>query len=92
MKMLDSVLGDEKIIAMPYSDPHYNGYKDLSELPRHIFDEIQHFFTVYKSLEGKETIVDDVQGVDEAVRVIEHCIENYKIRFGVDEEKSGVVE
>ncbi len=92
MKMLDSVLGDEKIIAMPYSDPHYNGYKDLSELPRHIFDEIQHFFTVYKSLEGKETIVDDVQGVDEAVRVIEHCIENYKIRFGVDEEKSSVVE
>ena len=63
MKMLDGGMGDEKIIAMAYGDPTYNGYTDISELPRHIFDEIQHFFTVYKNLEGKETKVDDIMGI-----------------------------
>ena len=82
MKMLDGGLGDEKIIAMPYSDPTYNGYTDISELPQHIFDEIRHFFTIYKNLEGKETKVDEIEGAVEAIRVIEHCIENYKGKYG----------
>lgn len=81
MKMLDSGLGDEKIIAVPFGDPTYRVYKDISELPKHVFDEIQHFFTVYKNLEGKETIVDDVQGADEALKIIEYCIRNYKKNF-----------
>lgn len=81
MKMLDGGLGDEKIIAMPFSDPTYNGYHDISELPRHIFDEIKHFFTIYKNLEGKETKVDDIESADEAIRVIEHCIENYREKY-----------
>ena len=33
-----------------------NTYKDISELPRHLFDEMSHFFSVYKTLEGKETV------------------------------------
>ena len=45
---------DEKIISIPFNDPNYNEYKDISELPVHIFDEMRHFFSVYKSLEGKE--------------------------------------
>ena len=81
MKMLDSGLGDEKIIAVPFGDPTYKDYKDISELPGHIFDEIQHFFTVYKNLEGKETIVDDVQGREDALKIIEYCIRNYKKNF-----------
>ncbi|MBE5861388.1 MAG: inorganic diphosphatase [Lachnospiraceae bacterium] len=82
MKMLDCGMGDEKIIAMPYGDPNYNMYHDISELPKHIFDEIQHFFSVYKNLEGKETKVDDILNADEAVKVIEHCIENYRKKYG----------
>ena len=82
MKMLDCGMGDEKIIAMPFGDPTYNAYHDISELPKHIFDEIQHFFTVYKNLEGKETKVDDIMGVSEAVKVIEHCIDNYRKKYG----------
>lgn len=82
MKMLDCGMGDEKIIAMPYGDPTYNTYHDISELPKHVFDEIQHFFTVYKNLEGKETKVDDIMDATEAVRVIEHCIDNYRKKYG----------
>lgn len=81
MKMLDGGMGDEKIIAIAYGDPTYNSYKDIDDLPRHIFDEIQHFFSVYKNLEGKETQVDEILGASEAVKVIEYCIENYKKKY-----------
>ena len=59
IKMLDQGRLDEKIIAIPFQDPVYNTYHDISELPAHIFTEMTHFFTVYKSLEGKETVVDE---------------------------------
>ena len=84
MKMTDSGFGDEKIIAIPYGDPTYVGYKDISELPKHIFDEVQHFFSVYKSLEGKETEVDGVGGAPAAIECIEYCIENYKNKFVIN--------
>lgn len=81
MKMLDNGMGDEKIIAIPYSDPTYNCYTDVSELPQHIFEEIKHFFSVYKALEDKDTVVDEFDDAKEAVRIIEQCIANYKDKF-----------
>ena len=75
--MLDNGKPDEKIIAIPYSDPSYNLYQDISDLPKHVFDEMRHFFTVYKALENKQTAVDEEQGREEAVRVIRDCIDFY---------------
>lgn len=82
MKMLDNGMGDEKIIAIPFNDPTYNSYTDIKELPKHVFEEIKHFFTVYKDLEGKETKVDEFGGPQEAIRIIENCISNYNLKFG----------
>lgn len=82
MKMIDNGMGDEKIIAIPYDDPTYNGYSDISELPSHIFEEIKHFFKVYKDLEGKETKVDEFGNSKEAIKIIEACIGNYELKFG----------
>ena len=76
--MNDNGSTDEKIIAIPFTDPNYNTYKSIDDLPRHIFDEMQHFFSVYKQLEGKNTAVKTVMGVDEAKRIIGQSIENYK--------------
>ena len=81
--MLDNGRNDEKIIAIPFNDPTYNEYKDISELPTHIFDEMTHFFTVYKSLENKETVVDEVKGKEEAIKIIKTTIENYKEKFNL---------
>ncbi|MCM1158157.1 MAG: inorganic diphosphatase [Bacteroidales bacterium] len=81
MKMLDNGMGDEKIIAIPYNDPTYNCYTDVNELPKHIFEEIKHFFSVYKALEDKETLVDEFDGAAESIRIIEQCIENYNNKF-----------
>lgn len=75
--MTDGDSIDEKIIAVPFRDPSLSDYQDISELPRHTFDEIRHFFTVYKALEGKSTAVDEVLGRSEALRIIDHCMDAY---------------
>lgn len=72
---------DEKIIAVPIGDPNFNVYNDIPDLPKHYFDEMRHFYSVYKTLEGKETVVDQVLGHDEAVNVIKNCISCYKDKF-----------
>lgn len=81
--MIDNSKMDEKIIAIPFADPMYNGYKDITDLPKHIFDEIRHFFSVYKMLEGKETSVDEVKHREDAIKSIERSIETYREKFKV---------
>ena len=75
--MTDNGLNDEKIIAVAKNDPFYNGYKDISEIPNHIMDEIKHFFTVYKSLERKDTSVDVFKNREAAEQIIEACLNRY---------------
>ncbi len=76
--MIDSGKKDDKIIAIPFNDPTYNSYKNLEELPDHVYNEMKHFFEVYKSLEGKDTTVDEIRGRDAAVRIIAETIQSYK--------------
>ncbi|MBQ4535961.1 MAG: inorganic diphosphatase [Clostridia bacterium] len=77
ISMLDNGARDDKIIAIPFNDPTYNTYRDISELPKHIFDEMSHFFSVYKSLEEKETVIDEMKGREEAIAIVERCIDRY---------------
>ena len=79
--MIDNGRNDEKIIAIPVNDPTYNGYRDINQLPKHIFDEMRHFFEVYKNLENKTTAVDEVSGRDEALNIIKTAISNYNNKF-----------
>ncbi len=86
IRMLDNGKADEKIIAVPFSDPMYNSYRSIFALPRHTYDEMTHFFSVYKTLEKKQTVVDEVQDRDTAVGVIAAAIENYRRLFPDPEE------
>ena len=81
ISMLDGGRNDEKIIAIPFNDPNYNMYRDIGALPIHIFEEMKHFFTVYKALEKKETAVHEIQGRDAALQIIKECIERYNKSF-----------
>lgn len=76
--MNDNGKNDEKIIAIPFTDPNYNSYKTIADLPKHIFDEMQHFFSVYKQLEGKNTAVNTVRGREDAIAIIEKSLASYK--------------
>ena len=77
INMLDGGKHDEKIIAIPFADPTYNSYRELTDLPAHIFDEMAHFFTVYKALEGKETVSGEVNGRESAEQVIRGALDRY---------------
>ncbi len=75
--MNDNGAMDEKIIAIPFSDPTYNNYKSIAELPKHIFEEMQHFFRVYKELENKLTSVSEVYDNSVAQDIIQTSIDLY---------------
>ena len=77
ISMIDNGRNDEKIIAIPFSDPNYNMYSDIEQLPKHVFDEMSHFFSVYKNLENKTTAVNEVSNREEAVKIINAAIDNY---------------
>jgi inorganic pyrophosphatase len=78
LHMVDNNSYDEKILAVPVGDPTYCGYNDISELPKHYFDEIKHFFEVYKSLESdSNTTVTEFGGAEKAQAVIKESIESY---------------
>ena len=82
ISMFDGGHADDKIIAIPFGDPTYNEYKDISQLPKHIFNEMIHFFTVYKMLENKDTAIEEAKGVLAAIDIIDAAIEGYKEKFG----------
>lgn len=75
--MLDNGKNDEKIIAVPFNDPNYNSFHDISDLPPHRISEMEHFFKVYKMLEHKETAIKEQGNREEAVQIIKNCLENY---------------
>ena len=79
--MVDNGRNDEKIIAIPFGDPTYNHYSDISELPDHISAEMKHFFNVYKQLEGKKTVVNEVGSREKAIEIIRVAIESYVESF-----------
>lgn len=47
---------DEKILCVPAGDTHYDGIRDLADVPLERRSEIGHFFDVYKETEpGRQT-------------------------------------
>ncbi len=86
IRMKDSGFDDEKIIAVALDDPSFSSYQDISELPEHLFSEMQHFFEVYKALEGKETAVESLGTREDAVEIIQDALDRYREKFGKAEE------
>lgn len=80
IEMVDEESIDEKIIAVPFHDPSLSCYHDISELPEHTFNEIRHFFSVYKFLENKETHVKEVLGHEAGLEIIARSIAEYHNR------------
>ena len=81
INMIDDGKMDEKIISIPFREPTYNIYQDISQLPAHIFDEMMHFFEVYKVLEHKTTSVKEIMGKESAIAIVKKSIENYEKAF-----------
>ena len=52
LRMRDKGDADDKLLAVPGSDPLFAGYTDLASVPPHYLREVEHFFSTYKTLEG----------------------------------------
>ena len=51
-RMVDRGSNDYKVLAVPNTDPLFDEFRDLSDVPSHYLREVSHFFATYKQLEG----------------------------------------
>jgi len=68
---------DDKILAVPHTDPLFDGYHALDDVPPHFLDEVAHFFNVYKDLESAEVEGRGWEGIEKAHEEIEQAIASY---------------
>src|SRR3954447_5240369 len=69
---------DDKVLAVPLSDPGWNTLQTLDDLPKSLQDEIAHFFSVYKDLEQKKVTVDGWYSREDAIKEIEAARERHR--------------
>ena len=55
-RMTDEKGGDDKVLAVPATDPRLEHLRDIHHLPEFDRMEIQHFFEVYKALEPNKKV------------------------------------
>ncbi len=73
LRMLDGSKRDDKVLAVPNSDPRYSEYHDLRDLPEHILKEIAYLFETYKVLEGKQVKILGWERAKAAKNIIVQC-------------------
>jgi inorganic pyrophosphatase len=69
-KMRDEKGEDDKIVCVPTHDPGWNTAETLEDITEQLQNEITHFFSVYKQLEGKAVEVEGWRSREEAIEVI----------------------
>jgi len=75
--MVDQNEPDEKILAVPNHNPRFDQIHTIDQVFAHNLREIEHFFTIYKELEGKRTQMKGWKGPREAREIIRRSRENY---------------
>ncbi|KAH0790488.1 inorganic pyrophosphatase [Histomonas meleagridis] len=83
MPMNDGGEADDKIIAVAATDPEYNIYYDISELPPFKLLMINQFFNDYKTLERKKVKTFKPLGNSQARKIIQKALEAYKTKYGL---------
>jgi inorganic pyrophosphatase len=78
MRMRDEKGIDDKIVAVSVRDPAFADYFDKDQLPPHLLREVKRFFQDYKALENKQVVVEDLLGPQDAIRIINTALEDYR--------------
>jgi inorganic pyrophosphatase len=77
LDMVDQDEPDQKILAVPNRNPRFDQIQSIDEVFPHNLREIEHFFTIYKELEGKRTEIRGWKGAAEAKDLIQESREHY---------------
>ena len=78
LMMLDRGEPDDKILAVPSNDPYYSEYFDIADIPQHYLKEVEHFFHIYKDLEGKRIQIVGWEKHESAIQIIRESIVRYE--------------
>src|SRR5499433_891204 len=78
LRMVDQGKQDEKLLAVVENDPVYREINDCSQVFPHLLREIEHFFSIYKNLEGKKTEIAGWDGVEPARKIIVDGLKRFK--------------
>jgi inorganic pyrophosphatase len=68
--MVDKQEHDQKILAVPNNNPRYDSIHTIDQIFPHLKREIEHFFTIYKELQGSKAEMNGWGGPKEARRLI----------------------
>jgi len=77
LDMVEESQYDHKILAVPERSPRYDQIRNLNDVPPHVLTEIQHFFEIYKELEGKAAQIKGWQDADDARSAIAESRKRY---------------
>jgi inorganic pyrophosphatase len=77
LNMVDNDERDQKVLAVPTKNPRYDQIHTMDQIFSHVKREIEHFFTIYKELEGKVTRMEGWGGPREARKAISDCRDRY---------------
>jgi len=70
LDMVEESTYDHKILAVTELSPRYEQIQSLEDVPPHVLTEVQHFFEIYKELEGKTVEMKGWQNLAEARKAI----------------------
>ena len=79
-RMKDRGANDYKILGVPNTDPLFNEFRDLGDVPSHFLREVDHFFATYKQLEGVTTESQGWMPAAAAVAEVKQSVDRYAKR------------
>jgi inorganic pyrophosphatase len=82
-RMIDGNESDDKIVAVLYGDVMYEGFNEISELPKMVVERLKHYFLTYKDLPGnpRDVEITDVFDKAQAHEIILRSMKDYQMKF-----------
>ncbi len=80
LEMLDQGIRDKKVIAVGLNNPRYKQVSNYTQVYPHVIREIEHFFAIYKDLEGKRTEMVGWRDVGHALDAIRDAEQRFQQR------------
>ena len=77
LNMIDNEEGDQKILAVPTKNPRYDQIHTMDQIFPHVRREIEHFFTIYKELQGSVARMTGWGDPKDARHCIVECRQRY---------------
>jgi len=83
LNMTDNKEGDQKVLAVPNRNPRYDQIHTIDQIFPHVRREVEHFFSIYKELEGKVTRMQGWGGPKEARKAVVDSRTSYLVKQGL---------